>query len=145
MFCPCILKGNMTNNHLIWNLPKACFMNFIWNGPLNNLVNLMTLTCVSWDECQHGLYFMGQWFWLVSWNTIWFPGIMSQCGVSFDLNINAGHSDQYFTVQWFARVFWKLFYGWTSSFEITSQWHKDWPHNKYRSHWHILWSCDFVS
>ena len=51
------------------------------------------------------LYFMGQWFCLISWRlfdiwTLYFV-IMSQFDPMFDIKINVGHCDLYFMVQWF--------------------------------------------
>ena len=37
------------------------------------------------------------------------------------LKINVGHCDQYFMVQWFCFIFWRLFDVWTSYFGIMSQ------------------------
>ena len=34
-------------------------------------INRVTWTCGSWSEGQHDLYFMVQWFCLISWKTIW--------------------------------------------------------------------------
>ena len=47
--------------------------------------------------------------------------IMSQCDSTFDFKINVGHSDLYFTVQWFCLISGRLFDGWTSCFCIMSQ------------------------
>ena len=64
------------------------------------------------------LYFMVQWFCLISWRLfdIWtlYFGIMSQYDLMFDLKIFVGHCDLYFIVQWFCCMSWKLFSGWTS-------------------------------
>ena len=72
-----------------------------------------------------GLYFMAQWFGLISWRlfdvwTILF-GIMSQYDQMFDLKINVGHCDLYSIVQWFCLISWRLFDAWTLLFEIMSQ------------------------
>ena len=54
------------------------------------------------------LYFMVQWFYLVSWrlSDIWTPyfGIMGQYDPMFDLKIFVGHCDLYFMVQWFCLI-----------------------------------------
>ena len=78
----------------------------------------MTWAFVSWGEGHCGLYFMVEWFCLVSWrlfdglmSNIW---IMSQCDATFDLKINVGHSDLYFMVQWFCLISWRLFDIWKS-------------------------------
>ena len=58
-------------------------------------LNLVTLTCGSWSEGQHDLYFTVQWFCLISWRlfnvcTSYF-GIMNQYDPTFDLKLNVGH------------------------------------------------------
>ena len=70
------------------------------------------------------LYFMVQWFCLVSWLfdvCTSYIGIMNQFGLRFDLKTNVGHCDLYFMVQWFCLVSWRLFDVWTSLFGIMSQ------------------------
>ena len=72
------------------------------------------------------LYFMVQWFCLISWRLfdIWTPyfEIMSQYDPMFDLKIFVGHCDLYFIVQWFYIIIsWKLFSDWRSHFGIMSQ------------------------
>ena len=71
------------------------------------------------------LYFMGQWFCLMSWRLydIWKPyfGIMSQYDPMCDLKINYCYCDLYFMVQWFCLISWKLFGSWTSYFGTMSQ------------------------
>ena len=71
------------------------------------------------------LYFMVQWFYLISWRLfdIWTPyfGIMSQYDPMFGFKIFVPHCDIYFMVQWFCPIFWKLFSGWISYFGIMSQ------------------------
>ena len=71
------------------------------------------------------LYFMVQWFYLISWRLfdIWTPyfGIMSQYDPMFDIKIFVAHCDLYFMVQWFCLISWKLFSGRTSYFGIMSQ------------------------
>ena len=46
---------------------------------------------------------------------------MSQYDRTFDLNINVGHCDLYFIVQWFYLTSWRLFDIWTPYFGIMSQ------------------------
>ena len=57
---------------------------------------------------QCDLYFMVQWFCLISWRLfdIWTPyfGIMSQYDPMFNLEINVGHCDLYFIVHWFCLI-----------------------------------------
>ena len=54
------------------------------------------------------LYFMVQWFCLISWKLFsgWtsYFGIMSQYDMTFDLKITVGHYDLYFMVQWFCLI-----------------------------------------
>ena len=89
-----------------------------WLGPV-------TLTCGSWNEGQHDLYFMVQWFCLISWRLfdVWtlFFGIMNQYDPRFNLKMNVGHCDLYFMVQWFCLVSWRQFDVWTSLFGIMNQ------------------------
>ena len=65
---------------------------------------------------RHDLYFMIQWFWLISWRLFdgWTSNflIMSLCDTTFDIKINVGHRDLYFTVQWHCLISWKLFDIW---------------------------------
>ena len=71
------------------------------------------------------LYFMVQWFCLISWNLLsgWtsYFGIMSQCDTTFDFKINVGYCDLYFMVQWFCLISRRLFDIWTQYFGIISQ------------------------
>ena len=90
-------------------------------------LNLVSLTYGSWSEDQHDLYFMVQWFCLISWRlfdvcTSYF-GVMNQYDPRFDLKINIGHCDLYFMVHWFCLVPWRLFDVWTSLFGIMNQYH----------------------
>ena len=83
-------------------------------------LNLLTGTCGSWSEGQHDLYFMVQWFCLISWRlfdvwTLYF-GSMNQYDPAFDLKINVDHCHLYFMVQWFFLISWRLFDVWTSLF-----------------------------
>ena len=68
------------------------------------------------------LYFMVQWFCLISWRLVdvWTPlfGIMSRVDPKFDLKINVGHCDLYFMVQWFCLISWRLFDIWSSDFAL---------------------------
>ena len=71
------------------------------------------------------LYFMVQWFCLISWRlfNVWtsYFRIMSQYDPTFDLKINVGHFDLYFMVQWFCPISWRLFDIWTPYLGIMSQ------------------------
>ena len=70
------------------------------------------------------LYFMVQWFCLISWRLfdIWTPyfGIMSQYDPMFDLKINLGHCDLYFIIHWFLPYIF-IFDGWMSYFRKMRQ------------------------
>ena len=88
-------------------------------------LNLVTLTCGSWNEDQDDLYFTIRWFCLICWRlfdvcTSYF-GIMNQYDPRFDLKINVGHCDLYFVVQRFCLVSWRLFDVWLSVFGIMIQ------------------------
>ena len=83
-------------------------------------LSLVTWICGSWSEGQHDLYFMVQWFCLVSWRlfdicTSYF-GSMNQYDPTFNLKINVGHCDLYSMVQWFCLISWRLFDVCTSYF-----------------------------
>ena len=89
----------------------------------------MTLTCGSWSEHQHDLYFTVQWFYHMFWRLfdIWtsYFGIMSRYEPAFDLKINVGHCNLYCMVKGFCLIIsWRLFDVWTSYLRITSQY--DW-------------------
>ena len=63
---------------------------------------------------HHDLYFMVQWFCLISWRlfdvcTSYF-GRMNQYDQTFDLKINVGHCDLYYVVQWFLPYILKTFW-----------------------------------
>ena len=68
------------------------------------------------------LYFMVQWFCLVSlrlfdvWTSLF--GIMIQYDTTFELKRNVSHCDLYFMIKWFCLISW-LFDVWTSLFGIT--------------------------
>ena len=106
-------------------------------------LNLVTWTCGSWSEGHYDLYFMVQWFCLISWRlfdvcTSYF-GSMNQYDPMFDLKINIGHCDLYSMVHWFCLISWRLFDVWTILFwDYESVWPKVWPQNKYRSLWPIF-------
>ena len=102
------------------------------------------MTCGSWGDGQHDLYFTVQWSCLISWRLfdIWtsYFGIMSQYDPTFDLKINVGHCDLYFMFQWFCLISWRLFHVWTSYFGIISQYDPTFDlKNKCRSLWPIFY------
>ena len=133
-----------------------CFSAFLLWKQLMQIVgrtwlNLVTWTCGSWSEGQHDLYFVVQWFCLMSWRlfdvcTSYF-GSMNQYDPTFDLKINVGHCDLYSMVQWFCLISWRPFDVWTLLFGILSQyavWPKVWPQNKYMLVWPyfmVQWFC----
>ena len=103
----------------------------------------MTLTCGSWSEGQHDLYFTVQWFCLISWRlfhvcTSYF-GIMNQYDPTFDLKINC-------------RSLWPIFRGplilcyiletiWCMNiiiWDYESVWPDVGPQNNCRSLWRIF-------
>ena len=56
----------------IWDTFKKCFSSFLlWKQLIQKdgqtWLSLVTLTCGSWSEGQHDLYFTVQWFCLISW------------------------------------------------------------------------------
>ena len=69
-------------------------------------ISLVTFTCGSWSDVQHDLYFMVQWFCLISWRLfdVWttYFQIMGQYDLTFDLKRNVSHCDLhvYFIVCW---------------------------------------------
>ena len=71
------------------------------------------------------LYFMVQWFCLVSWRLfdVWTSNfrIMSQYDPTFDLKMNVDHCGLYVMVQWFRLITWRLFAAWTSYVGIMCQ------------------------
>ena len=88
------------------------------------------------------LYFMVQWFCLISWRlfdvlTSYF-WIMSQYDPTFDLKINVDHCDLYFMVQWFCLISWRLFAAWTSYFGILSQYDTTFDLKVNVGHWPIF-------
>ena len=113
----------------------------IFHGPVILLYIFKTIWCVYiilwdsesvwhkvWPKINVGhcdLYFMVQWFCLVSWRlfdvgTSLF-GIMNQYDPTFALKLNEGHCDLYFMVQWFCVMSWRPFHVWTSYFGIMGQ------------------------
>ena len=71
------------------------------------------------------LYFMVQWFCLISWRlfAVWtsYFRIMSHYDLTFNLKIIVGRFDLYFMVQWFCLISSSLFDIWTPYFGIMSQ------------------------
>ena len=125
----------------IWPQSKCKSLWPIFHGPVILPYILKTIWCmyiVLWDyesvwprfdlrinvgHCD--LYFMVQWFCLVSWRLfdVWTPlfGIVNQYDPTLDSKINVGHCDLYFIVKWFWVISWRLFDVWTSYFGIMGQ------------------------
>ena len=64
---------------------------------------------------------------------------------NLDLEINVGHSDLYFTVQWFCLIISKTI--WWMSVVLSDNetvWPNLWPQNKYVSMTYTSWSSDFA-
>ena len=110
-----------------------------------------------WPQCKyrslwpvfHGpvilpyIYFMIQWFCLVSWRLfdVWTSifGIMNQYDPMFDFKIIVGHCDLYFMVHWFCVISWRLFDVWTWLFGNMNQYDQTfWSQNNCRSLWPIF-------
>ena len=110
-------------------------------------LNLVTWTCGSWSVGQHDLYFLGQWFCLISWRLFdvcasYFRS-MNQYDPTFDLKIKVGHCDLYFMVQWLFLIPWRLCMN-IIIWDYESVWPDAWPQNKCRtldngSVWHKDW------
>ena len=113
---PYILKTIWCVNIVLWDYDVGCVeadYESIWPSvwPQNKCRSL-------W------LYFMVQWFCLVSWRLfyVWtsYFGILSQYDTTFDLKINVGHCDLCFMIQLFCLISW-IFDVWTSYFGLMSQ------------------------
>ena len=89
----------------------------------NDQYDLMLDLKIKVGHCD--LYFMVQWFCLISWRLFdvltWYLGKMSQYDLMLDRKIKVGHCDLYFTVQWFCLISWRLFEVWTWYLGIMSQ------------------------
>ena len=144
---PYILKAIWCVNTIIWDYESVWPQNKcrslwpIFHGQVilpYILKTIWYMNTILWDMSQYSpmfdlkinvghcdLYFMVQWFCLISWRlfNIWTPyfGIMSQYDPMFDLKIYLGHCDLYFMVQWFCLISWRLFDIWTPYFGIMSQ------------------------
>ena len=125
----------------VWPKNKCMSLWPIFHGPVISPYIFKTVWCMNfilqdyesvwpdiWPKINVGhcdLYFMVQWFCLISWRLFaaWtsYFGIMSQYDTTFDLKINVGHCDLYFMVKWFCLISWRLFDIWTPYFGIMSQ------------------------
>ena len=76
---------------------------------------LVKLTCGSWSEVQHHLYFTVQWFRLVSWRLFdvwtWQFGIMVQYDWMFDLKIKVDHWPVFHGSVIFCLISWRWQFG----------------------------------
>ena len=112
-------------------------------------VSLVTLTYGSWSEGHHDLYFMVQWFCLISWKTIWCTNIILWEYKSVWPNVWPQNK---------CRSLWPIFHGplilpyilktiWYMNpilWDYESIWLDVWPKNEYRSLWPILHSPVFL-
>ena len=105
------------------------------------------------NKCRHcDLYFMVQWFYLISWRLfdVWTPyfEIMSQYDPMFDLKIFVANCDLYFMIQWFCLISWKLFSGWTSYFGIMNQYDPTYDLQIFVGYYDLSfmvhWVCPFI-
>ena len=89
------------------------------------------------------LYFMVQWFCLISWRLFdvltWYLGMMSKYDLMLDLKVKVGHCDLYFMVQRVCLISWRLFWcinmkPWNNEF----LWLDARPQNKSWSLWLIF-------
>ena len=90
---------------------------------------------------HYDLYFMVQWFYVLSWRLfdVWTSslGIMGQ----YDLKINVCHCDLYFMVHWFCLISQIQFDRLVAYFQIMRKWDPNLDlKNKYRSTWPIFLS-----
>ena len=88
------------------------------------------------------LYFMAQWFCVISWRLfdVWtsYFGTEGQYDLTFDLKINVGLCDLYFMVQWLCLISPRL---WCMSVILSDNetvWPKLWPRSKYKSTWPVF-------
>ena len=88
------------------------------------------------------LYFMVQWFCLISWRLfdVWTPyfGIISQYDPVFDLKINVGHCDLFHGPVILPYILKTIWYMNTILWDYESVWPDVWPQNKCRSLWPIF-------
>ena len=103
-------------------LPYILTISCMYFGIMNQYDQMFDLKI---NEGLCDLYFMVQWFSLVSWRlfNVWTSlfGIMNQYDPTFDLKIIVDHCDLYFMVHWFCVISWRLFDVWTSLFGIMNQ------------------------
>ena len=143
---PCILKTIWYMNTILWDYewvwpdvwPQNICVTYISRSSdfalyLENYLIYEHHTLRLWVSMTSkylcDLYFMVQWFCLISWKlfsgwTLYF-GTMSQYDLMFDLKIFVCHCNLYFIIHWICLISWRLFDVWTSYFGIMSQydWH----------------------
>ena len=104
----------------------------------------MALTCGSWSEGQHDLYFTVHWFCLISWRlfNVWtsYFGIMSQYDPTLDLKINIGHCEHLchgpvILPYILKKTIWCMN---ITLWDYVSIWPDVWPQNKCMSLWPIV-------
>ena len=119
-----------------WDTFKKCFSTFLLWKQLRQIVgrtwvSLVTLTCWSWSEGQHDLYFTVQWFCLIS---IWCMNVILHMSVWPDVWLKIKY-----------RSLWHIFHGpvilpyilktvWCMNiilWDYESVWSDVWPQNKY--------------
>ena len=126
MILPYILKTIWCMNNIVWIMSQ-------YDPKFDLKINIG----------HYDLYFMAQWFCLISWRlfdvcTSYF-GSMNQYDRTFDIKINVCHCDVYCMVQWFCLISWRLFDARTLLFGIMSQYDP-----KFYLKINILWSSDFA-
>ena len=132
----------------IWDIFKKCFSSFLlWK-------QLMQIVVQTWmaQSCDIDL-------WVMKWRSAW-PIFHSPVILAYILKtiscmyivlwdyesvwpevwpqINVGHCDLYFTVQWFCLVSWRLWCMNVIIWYYESVWPNVWPQNNCRSLWPIL-------
>ena len=122
----CDLKINVTVTYISWSSDFALYLedSLMYVHHTSGLWVSMTRCLTSKHVGHCDLYFMVQWFCLISWKlfsgwtsyfwSLWMSCFwkMSRCSTTFDLKINLGHSDLHFMVQWFFSFYfllWKHF------------------------------------
>ena len=136
----------------VWPQNKCRSLWLIYHGPLIVPYTLKTISCMNiiiresiWPDAwpktyrslwhdstldlkhigRFDLYFMVQWFSVISWKLfdVWTLslGIMGQYDRIFDFKMNICHSDLYLMGHWSCLISQILFYRWMSYFQILRQ------------------------
>ena len=109
----------------VWPKTKYRSLWPIFHGPVIVPYTLKTISCMNiiiWDyesvwpdawpqiKCRSLWPITVHWFCLISWRLFDIcTRSMNQYDPTFDLRINVGNCDLYFTVQWFCLISWRLF------------------------------------